>query len=524
MSNPRTFQDASTDCAICLEPFVTTTDEHHHHVSQNHVTTLGCGHKWHLDCLVQQLQTAQPSSTKRLLFTGCQCAKCGVICDHPDLRDLTRTTDALRQKVDELVKEQVALDAPGVWKQAEKEAESNPESQKAVLEDARRKYAFYLCTHCREPYFGGTVECADQEEREEERLCVACAPQSQISCRNPLEHRGHLLWKCRYCCQPSTHLCYGSVHFCNDCHDRNSQRVRQLQLQRHRQRQRQSSHQPPSLQAIPCRGANCSFPKPDNQTHHSNGSDSNCEQVYVCAWCQSASDHPEPTEESGSHNLLSNPSGQNGVQGWRQLNPRMSWVVEQSELPVNAATTTNFVSSYQPCIMCQTLDLSRILNNPSTATARMEVSARYMGRTDSPSFFRLEVILMDENQRPLQRLATPKLEAPPDYWERASLMLEGVALPEARYLNVTIVGKDGNFWQGTFGSKVAECSLRVLGTPPELAQLLRTEVLQAQQQVRGRRVHPNHNNDDAQRHQRLIFRHALLPLVCFVILAWLLQN
>lgn len=204
------------------------------------------------------------------------------------------------------------------------------------------------------------------------------------------------------------------------------------------------------------------------------------------------------------------------------MNPRMSWVVEQSALPVNAATTTNFVSSYQPCIMCQTLDLSRLLKNPSTATARIEVSARYMGRTDSPSFFRLEAILMDENQRPLQRSATPKLEAPPDYWERASLILEGVALPEARYLNVTLVGKDGNFWQGTFGSKVAECSLRVLGTPPEVAQLLRTEV-QAQQQVRGRQLHPNHN-DDAQRRQRLILRDALLPIVCFVILAWLLQN
>jgi hypothetical protein len=192
--------------------------------------------------------------------------------------------------------------------------------------------------------------------------------------------------------------------------------------------------------------------------------------------------------------------------------------------------TTNFVSSFMPCIMCQTLDLSQLVrsNNNDTipSSTRLEVSARYMGRTDCPSVFRLEAILLNENQQTLQRLSTPNLEAPPDYWERASLILEGVSMADddagARYLSVVVIGKDTRFWQGPFGSKVADCSVRILGEPAEVAQLLRVRAPPAEQQVRGGLRHANWN-ERVQRHG-LILRDALLPIVCFVILAWLAQN
>jgi hypothetical protein len=56
------------------------------------------------------------------------------------------------------------------------------------------------------------------------------------------EHRGSHVWKCRYCCNPSIFVCYGTVHFCERCHDRNSQRVRN---------QQRGSSGPPPLEAIP---------------------------------------------------------------------------------------------------------------------------------------------------------------------------------------------------------------------------------------------------------------------------------
>lgn len=553
---PSTFQDTSTECAICLEPLVVDDDdlqhqagdhrcddisEQHHH-RRRRVLTLTCGHRWHYDCIAQQLRVAQPTPAQRLLFTGCRCAKCGSTCEHPDLENLTRTTDRLRAKVDAMLEEQIQADAPDVWRQAVVVAGSNDpsSSRRSILDDARRKYAFYMCSHCKEPFFGGTMECADlmvgdnvdgdEGGQQQERLCVACAPQSQVACQNPLEHGRYLIWKCRYCCQPSTHLCYGNVHFCDGCHERNSDRVRELQQTR---QQRLHHHiggvHPPPLEPIPCPGgSSCPFPKraadgptPHQHRHHSNGPTVDCEQVYSCAFCESdvagrSIHHFAQAAAPGSHNLLQNPSGQEGMQGWMQLNPTLPWKVEPSVLPVNADITTNFVSSYQTCVMCQVVDFDQVLlttRPPTTTTAddarrhdgaaavvpppqpvKIEISAKYMARSDCPSVFRLEAALFDarpprlqlgirqQQQRirsqpfaaPLQYVATPTLEAPPDYWERACLELE-VPSPGAlrgTHLRVYVVGKDSKFWRGYFGSKVADVSVRILGSPDRIRELL----------------------------------------------------
>ena len=547
LESPTRFEDASTECAICLES-----------LKQSRVITLACGHKWHYHCLVQQLRTAQPSSTKRLLFAGCQCAKCGMVCDHEELEDLTRTTDALRQKVDKLIHEQVALDSPEIWKQAQHESmQGNVEPVKKILDDARRKYAFFLCKNCKEPYFGGTVECADQMDvddnqgqRQEERLCVACTPLSQKICRNPQEHAGYLTWKCRHCCQPATHLCYGNVHFCDHCHDQNSRIVRDEQQKRGYRGANPSSVRP-RIKSSPCPGASCPFPKPsESQSHHTNGRSLECEQVYGCAWCRSYSEgalNSSNADEPGSYNFLTNPSGLSQLQGWRQLNPRMSWMTERAveHLRVNSSTDSNFVSSFLPCIMSQTVDLTSFLVE-GASNFHLEASARYMGRTDCPSVFRLEAVLMDRNHHRLRQLATSTLEAPPDYWARANLLFENVSLQEGAYfLTVVVIGKDSRFWQGNFGSKVADIQVRVLGNEQELSRILLSPH-QPPQFVQG-----NHNDNDAitrglrgcqhqnvnrrinpleqQRQQERgqgdtrIYDHVIL-IVGFVILAWMLMQ
>lgn len=500
------FEDTSTDCAICLEPLQTEP-----------VITLSCGHKWHLQCIIEQLQTALPTSKQRLLFTGCQCAKCGTICDHENLRDLTRTTDALREKVDRLLREQLALDAPDVWNKAQ----VDPQSIRSTLAYARRKYAFYLCSHCREPYFGGTVECADllrSDQNEDERLCVACSPQSQVICRNPLEHRGHLVWKCRYCCRPSTYLCYGNVHFCDECHGRNSQWVRQLKLTTD---SGSRGGKPAPLPPIPCPGSTCPYPKPPSSAIHCNGPKIQSEQVYGCAWCQST-DRSAIIDEPGSRNFLFNSSGQLGLRGWRQLNHLMSWKVERSELPVNATTTTNFVSSFRPCIMEQTVDLSAVLQTLQPNLS-FEVSARYMARTDCGSIFCLKATLWDQQLRPISIQTTPVLEAPPDYWERARLVLSTTAA--SRYLSVVVMGKDSRFWNGLYGSKVTEISVRLLGSPNEIERLIRSQNqprnVMMEQQV-GSRARQRYMVDNQSTFIATL-RKGILPIVGLLILTSLLQ-
>lgn len=574
------FEDTSTECAICLEPLypASAANDDNDGDGQHRVLTLACGHKWHTHCLVEQLETAQPNSSERLLFTGCQCAKCGQICHHPALENLTRTTDVLRNKVQQLVQEQLTLDAPQSWTSANAilDANERQKATRALVEEGLRKYAFYLCAHCKEPYFGGTVDCADEfRERDTaaERLCVACTPKSQVICHNPLQHRGHLVWKCRYCCQPATHLCYGTVHFCDDCHERNSRRVQEMQqLQRQPFRSKPS---PPVLTPIPCVGKKCPFPKPPRQEsnmqeetnpeyeeYHSNGPTFASEQVYGCACCVSSSwqrNNNHGPQEPGSANLLQNPSGQNQLAGWRHLSPGMKWVVEVSDFPVDAETTTNFVSSFQTCVMEQRIDLRNVLrdfcwqqdnrpvHNQPLGPLRFEASAKYTGRTDCPSVFCLKAFLLDETgHHVLKQWATPVLNTSPDAWEQATLSLEDFPWNRnPRYLAVVVLGKDSRFWQGLYGSKVAQISLRLLGSPDQVSYWMKdtnsVPIVQRQGQPVRRFLRQNHPEDGAEEnatnrrgmaaarihdlrpgHYGKLLWEGIVPIVCFFVLVWLL--
>ena len=549
--------DAPADCAICLEPLSLCDGggggdgNSNNNIYEgggngsgnddNSVIRLSCGHVYHFGCILQQIQTSQPQPGRRLLFRGCQCALCGAVCDdHPRLSSSSetigrsgggdnaqrRSTDRLRKQVDELLIEQLKEEQSDVFRVAQEQGDAAIAS---LLEEGRRRYAFYLCGHCDKPYFGGTVDCAEDmmvrvEEDEnsqrttplsaDEKLCPSCAPQTQVVCHNPIEHGRYLLWKCRYCCQPATHLCYGSVHFCQSCHGRNSARVAEFSSSG----DRTLGARPPPLKPLPCPGVDqCGFPKPhstngrtggdsDDNCCHKNGSTIECEQVYYCALCDSSGrrnhgslHHDGLVIRPGSQNLVRNPSGAEGLAGWQQ-SPRAGaasmWKVEQSELPLNESTTTNFVSSFQPCIMSQVIDLDEILNVDVPTSVQIEFAARYTGRSDCPSVFAMQaVVVADQNSsnpngQPLilHHKSTPTLQSPPgDYWERTVLDLDiqywnpnaneaSIQSRRPRFLKVFVMGKDSRFWQGRFGSKVADISVRIIGSPEELGSIISSSV------------------------------------------------
>lgn len=131
--------------------------------------------------------------------------------------------------------------------------------------------------------------------------------------------------------------------------------------------------------------------------------------------------------------------------------------------------------------MAQSLPLHRLVRDPSQV--RLEASAKYMARTDCPSLFRMEVIIMDQQGRPVARKGTNILQAPADFWERKSLIMEPT--PRAHELVLVIHGKDARFWRGNFGSKVTDCQVRVLGEREELERVLLPEGLQEQNNIQA---------------------------------------
>jgi len=500
------FVDESIECAICFEPLDGD--------NSGRTIELACGHRWHLDCIREQLRLAQPSKSRRLMFHGTRCGKCAAFCDHPELENLTRRTDGMRGRVDELVREQLAVDRPDEVRGADAREVAR------LLDEGRRRYAFYLCGGCDSPYFGGTADCADETEGElttaEERLCPACSTKSQEMCEHPFEHRPYHVWKCRYCCRPSVFVCYGSVHFCDQCHERNAERVAA-------RAGAGSSAAPPPLEPIPCRGEECEYPKPEGRREHRNGPGLDCEQVYYCAACEScpAGGHAFMVPP-GSRNLLSNPSGEQGTTGWRTMRQQrrygpalQSWYVEDMETPVDGGvTTTNFVSSYYWSVMAQTVQLGEVLVDPSGA--RIEVSAKFMGRTDCPSVFCLDAVLTDAAGVVLRRETTGQRDAPADFWERSSLLFEPTR--EAHAVTVVVSGKDSRFWNGNFGSKCCHCSVRVLGTEEELDELL----LERQMDEGAREVDRRHDRQNYEGFRAKAVE-MLLPIV-LVFFLWLVKE
>lgn len=120
--------------------------------------------------------------------------------------------------------------------------------------------------------------------------------------------------------------------------------------------------------------------------------------------------------------------------------------------------------------MAQFIPLHRILRNPSRC--RLEVSAKFMGRSDCPSVFELMVIVQNSQQRVIYESSSPVLVPPADFWENISVVIEHIQ--GAHELIMIVRGKDNQFWAGNFGSKVCHCSVRVLGSQEELDEILKS--------------------------------------------------
>ena len=136
--------------------------------------------------------------------------------------------------------------------------------------------------------------------------------------------------------------------------------------------------------------------------------------------------------------------------------------------------------------MSQRVMLHEVVRDPSVVC--FEVAAYFMARTDCPSLFKMEVVILGprrdqdrrgrgtatgQQQAVLHRQSTSLLNAPVDSWERVSLMIKPPVLEGAYELVMILQGKDTRFWQGQYGSKVTGCSVRIVAdTKAELNDLL----------------------------------------------------
>lgn len=187
---------------------------------------LECGHVLHHACAEAMVRKGHMGG-RRLMFKSIKCPLCQAIMQHPTLSSLLGPHHAMYHKV-----RRKALQRWVVEQRRPLPKAGDPADEDRVATLAMQKMTFFECSQCKEPYYGGEVECAGAQEQDEdddldddvqaalamELVCRGCASKGQLQCP---EHGTEFLgWKCRYCCEREAHyFCFGTTHFCYVCHD-----------------------------------------------------------------------------------------------------------------------------------------------------------------------------------------------------------------------------------------------------------------------------------------------------------------
>jgi E3 ubiquitin-protein ligase MYCBP2 len=86
---------------------------------------------------------------------------------------------------------------------------------------ARDHFMFYMCHRCHRchhPFYGGHADCGGVEQAPEEYVCARCSRQFAQQTDCPIHGDQGMLFKCFWCCKPGLFFCWGTTHFCAECH------------------------------------------------------------------------------------------------------------------------------------------------------------------------------------------------------------------------------------------------------------------------------------------------------------------
>lgn len=180
---------------------------------------LQCKHVYHYKCVLSKIQKQWTGA--RITFGFLNCPECRAEISHISLDPITLKFRQLKQIVQD--KAVARLKYEGC------------ENDTALIEPSSRYYnqqiaysmdrfAYYPCSKCGLPYFGGRRQCEDVNENNDkfnrdELICGGCVSGSDtLSCK--LHGKEYIDYKCKFCCGIANYFCWGSTHFCESCHSK----------------------------------------------------------------------------------------------------------------------------------------------------------------------------------------------------------------------------------------------------------------------------------------------------------------
>ena len=181
---------------------------------------LKCGHYFHFMCIWQKIDRKWPAA--RITFGFLNCPLCKEEIEHPAFADITRKYYELKHEIERDAVERMKIES---WDNDLRLQDPNSPYYNNLQKYAMDRLAFYPCSKCKKPYFGGLKPSEEagleqaENYKEEHLICAKCAGGSRIkSCSK--HGSKYLTYKCKFCCSYATWFCWGSTHFCASCYKR----------------------------------------------------------------------------------------------------------------------------------------------------------------------------------------------------------------------------------------------------------------------------------------------------------------
>jgi E3 ubiquitin-protein ligase MYCBP2 len=140
--------------------------------------------------------------------------------EHPILQEQFVRWSGIRNQIEALMGEVIIDEA------LDKEPDHvlNPASEyyRNPTSFARDRLAFYMCSRCKSPYYGGHERCGEPEALQQPDDAYLCKPCSaRCFCKQTCAKHGEtgMIFKCFWCCRPAVWFCWGTTHFCEPCHN-----------------------------------------------------------------------------------------------------------------------------------------------------------------------------------------------------------------------------------------------------------------------------------------------------------------
>ena len=194
------------------------------------MVVLSCGHYMHYTCVKKRLETKWIGP--KITFNHCLCPSCNKWFDCHSVPELQKMIDENKKLYEEIKEMSLKrLKFEDLDKDPRLTDPNSPWFGKKV-EFALKRLSYYMCYVCKKPYFAGRRECGndpnmnndDPNKNYDPKDCV-CGKDANLSGvagkTNCDKHgKDFIEYKCKFCCKIASWFCWGTTHFCEDCHKR----------------------------------------------------------------------------------------------------------------------------------------------------------------------------------------------------------------------------------------------------------------------------------------------------------------